>query len=209
MSSIRTSSDSPPSHVINQKQTVSLQEELLMPDIDPRELSPYSYHSSRLSFFNPRGRIGRMRFFCWYQGLSLLSVLVGCIWFFLRGYLKSDMSFIIPESDISVTIFILLHVVFVIVILIQRLHDLDVSAWWCLPFTLLYLPPDRVNVPSFILIFILLFLLCLIFGPGTNGDNRYGAPPPKNSLGVKIFFWFNMIIIACGLLVGFIRMFLA
>lgn len=69
----------------------------------------------------------------------------------------------------------------------QRLHDLGLSGWW----HLLILAP----LVNFV------FWLYLLFAPGTRGENRYGPPPPPNSLAIKVtagilvFLWVVSVVV--------------
>jgi cbb3-type cytochrome oxidase subunit 3 len=59
-------------------------------------------------------------------------------------------------------------IVFAILTAIKRSHDMDWSGW------------------TVLLTLIPLVGLIWIFKPGSAGTNAYGAPPPPNTLGVKI-----------------------
>lgn len=69
-----------------------------------------------------------------------------------------------------------------VMFLIQRSHDMDLSGW----FTILAFIP-----------FVGLFWL---FKSGTPGANRWGAPPPPNTLGVKLLAWLLPAIMVIGIL---------
>ena len=38
--------------------------------------------------------------------------------------------------------------------------------------------------------------------PGTEGGNRFGAPPPPNTLGVKILGWLFPLLVLIGMFLG-------
>jgi uncharacterized membrane protein YhaH (DUF805 family) len=61
--------------------------------------------------------------------------------------------------------------IFYVMIGIQRSHDMNLSGW------------------TVLLTFIPFVGLYWLFESGTKGANRFGAPPPPNSTGVKVFFW--------------------
>jgi uncharacterized membrane protein YhaH (DUF805 family) len=69
-----------------------------------------------------------------------------------------------------------------VMFLIQRSHDMDLSGWFT------------------ILAFIPLVGLFWLFKSGTPGSNRWGAPPPPNTLGVKIVAWLIPAIMVIGIL---------
>ena len=62
-----------------------------------------------------------------------------------------------------------LFVLMSVIIVVRRLHDLNLSAYW--------------TVTAFIPYINLVFLACLLFIKGTNGYNRFGLDPltEKNS----------------------------
>ena len=41
--------------------------------------------------------------------------------------------------------------------------------------------------------------LMFFFIPGTKGTNRYGAPPPPNTLAVKILAWLMLVFFVVGI----------
>ncbi|MGE7959196.1 DUF805 domain-containing protein [Pseudomonas sp. NPDC089530] len=120
-----------------------------------------------LKFHSVEGRIGRLRYLAWTLALLLLAVLVG-------GFLTAALI----GNGLQVIGMIFLGCVAIgfaylnITISVQRLHDLGWSGWlWLL------------NLLPFVYA---VFPLLLAVLPGNTGANRYGAPPPPNSSGVKV-----------------------
>ncbi|MDE1168735.1 MAG: DUF805 domain-containing protein [Pseudomonas sp.] len=118
-----------------------------------------------LKVFSFHGRIGRLRYLAW--SLVLFAAL------FIPLFITGVMAGFAPifGSLISSVLWIA-SVVVGLQICAQRLHDIGWSAW----LALLNLIPG-INT--------LLFLV-LVCAPGTRGVSQYGAPPPPNTLGVKI-----------------------
>ena len=68
---------------------------------------------------------------------------------------------------------------------VQRLHDIGWSGWlWLVNF-----------VPVVGSVFAILMLVV----PGTQGANRYGAPPPPNSRGVIALAWCALLVPIIGI----------
>jgi uncharacterized membrane protein YhaH (DUF805 family) len=111
--------------------------------------------------FSLHGRIGRLRYLAYSWGVMFVLT-------FAAGFIVAALA---PALGIGATIVGgLLYVVGIVGSLVmtkRRLNDLDHSGW----LSLLMLVP----LVNFI------FGLYLIFGRGTEGANRYGLPPTKNS----------------------------
>lgn len=129
-----------------------------------------------ISFFSPRCRIGRLRllahFFLWALVIYPL-VLPGVFLVFSfpnLGTILIIAGFIAAAALLGITF-------------VQRLHDVNLSAWWLLLFLVL-----GVNF---------LFALYLLLWPGTEGKNNFGLRPPPNKTWhwVLACFWFASIAI--------------
>ncbi len=131
--------------------------------------------------FAIHGRIGRLRYLAYGMGLSMLFMMIAGG---LAGALAGASGNNAAASSMG-TLIMLAYVPMLALSLImmkRRFNDLDKSGWW----SLLMLVP-LLNV----------FLgLYLTFAPGTQGSNRYGPAPAKNSSGVVIL----------GLLIPFVAM---
>ncbi|WP_375741194.1 DUF805 domain-containing protein [Pseudomonas boanensis] len=118
-----------------------------------------------LKVLSTDGRIGRVRYLGWSMALILAFLPVGAV--------------IAASFALSSTLASLLAIVACIVLAVvgvfigvQRLHDIGWSGWlWLINF-----------VPFVGSVFALIMLVV----PGTSGPNRYGSPPPPNSLAVKV-----------------------
>lgn len=124
------------------------------------------------------GRIGRLRF------VARMSLLVACdfpLMFLtlelgptLGGYATSGF-FGILMPGIFVATFIVL-VAFTALLVTQRLHDMNLVGWW-----------------GWTLVFMAVAALLLVFIPGQRGANRFGPPPPPNSIAVHVLAWAGII----------------
>jgi len=127
-----------------------------------------------------QGRIGRLRYQAWFNVLVLASmvtfgVLIGVLTVMLGDDIGGLFVFVLA---IPLGLFALLCI---IRIYAQRLHDMNLSAWFMLVF--------------FIPIIGGIFALVSLFWPGSKEENQYGPPPPPNTKGV-IFLAFAPIFIA-------------
>ena len=122
-----------------------------------------------IRFWPPKGRLGRLRYVAYALAIWLgVSLLVGG----LVGVLAASKSsggefFALLPAVLGVGIIALTFP-----LTIQRLHDLNWNGW--------------LSVLSFAPFLNMIFGLVLLFVPGTKGPNRYGAPPPPNSGGLKL-----------------------
>ncbi|VVM81315.1 hypothetical protein PS662_02336 [Pseudomonas fluorescens] len=126
-----------------------------------------------LKAFTFTGRIGRLRYLAW--TMALMLVLLGVAGVFI----SIGLSLIALTSTVGLVIGGLvgaaLCIAFFVVsiqIIVQRLHDLGWSGW-------LYLLTLVPFVGG-------LFPILLAVLPGNAAANQYGAPPPANTMAVKV-----------------------
>ncbi len=131
-----------------------------------------------ISIFTTNGRLGRMRYIAYAFALALLGQLLIGLMGGMGAVMQSETGGTL--SVIGIAVVYIAVIVVSIMLAVQRLHDLDKTGW-------LYL---LMLVP----ILNLIFGLYMLFAPGTDGSNRYGNPPPPNTLGVKIAAWLLIII---------------
>jgi len=122
--------------------------------------------------FAVSGRIGRVRYIAYTLGLSLLFGAVIGVVATMLGAVGGILA-IIGYIGLLVLMFMLT---------IQRAHDFNTSGW----LSLLVLVP----LANFIFWFI----------PGTDGDNRFGAQTPPNSVLVLIGAWIIPVLFIGGIL---------
>lgn len=136
--------------------------------------TPDSFQPVRI--FSVSGRIGRLRYLAYLTGGYFVIAFGGGV---LAGILAATAG---PSA--APLILILIYVpllVFSVMIAIQRSHDMDWSGW---------------TVP---LMIIPIVGLIWLFKAGSPGENRFGAPPPPNTTGVKILAWLFPLIMIIGI----------
>lgn len=112
------------------------------------------------------GRMGRVRFFVWNVAFYAIFFVVLLAFTLLGG--------IGGESALSLLLLGILYVAYlfvVIVLLVQRSHDMDLVGWWSL------------------LAFIPLVGFYWLLKGGTPGRNRFGPPTVPNSTAVVVVAW--------------------
>jgi uncharacterized membrane protein YhaH (DUF805 family) len=138
-------------------------------DLDEQEYQP-------VRTFSASGRIGRARYIAYSIGWTVLvGAIAGGVAAVLGGTGLAPVAFI--------AMFAAYAALFVIQILltIQRSHDFNTSGWLCL------------------LIFIPLVNLLFWFIPGTPDSNRYGAPPPPNTMGTIVIALILPVVFVVGI----------
>lgn len=116
-----------------------------------------------VKFFSSRGRVGRLRYLAYLTLANILASLVSAVLtaIFVSARMGGAGVFI------GVLAFVL-FLIYSIFLSIQRSHDMDWSGW---------------TAPLAIIPFA---ALIWIFKGGTPGPNRFGPPPPPNTIMVKI-----------------------
>lgn len=127
--------------------------------------------------WSAQGRVGRLRYLAHMIGAYLLTVAIS----FVLGFIVGAAGF--PEvAAVFGVIPLIAYFVFFFLKTIQRSHDMGWSGWT----SLIALIP--------------LVGLIWVFKGGTSGRNEYGAPPPPNTLGVKILALMFPVIALIGIL---------
>jgi len=123
-----------------------------------------------INLFSARGRLGRVRYIGYSVGIGFLVNVIAAAAGGLVAFLAGDRApgLWLPGSVIAVLALAGLTVY--ILLMIQRLHDFDASGWW--------------SVLAVVPLANLVFYLVLLIMPGAQGPNRFGNPPPPNTLGV-------------------------
>jgi len=111
--------------------------------------------------FSTAGRLGRVRYIGYSIGLTLLFSAIGGV----LGGIVGAAGIVALAGPLGLLMGLAVLVVQVM-LTIQRCHDFNANGWLCL----------LVLIPLVNLVFWIV--------PGTDGPNRYGAPPPPNSAGV-------------------------
>lgn len=147
------------------------------------DIDPYAGQVGELKINSFKGRIGRMRYLAWSLGL-------------LFGFIVL-MAALSALTTVAETLGSILAIVAFIGLLVlsaqigvQRLHDMGWSGWlWLL---------NVVPIISSV------FWIVMLVVPGPAGSNRYGPPPPPNSLGVNLVAGVFLILLIGGLLMIFL-----
>lgn len=135
-----------------------------------------------IQILSAAGRIGRIRYIAYSFGITVLLYLsFAFVAGIVSSFFPNDAAPIILGAGIFIAVCIILYIS--VLLMIQRLHDMDQSGW----FSLLMIVPI---VSAF-------FALYLWLWPGTQGVNRFGNPPPPNKLAGLI-----IIILAAIVLIG-------
>lgn len=151
---------------------------------NPNQSNPYQTPEGQLTtddfaygevkFFSPSSRINRLRYWAHSGLFSLASLVV----FIFVGLIAAFVS-----TTVGIVLGVVVYIgviVFSVILMIQRLHDLNKTGWMALlaiiPFANIYL-----------------FIL-LIFFKGTEGRNNFGLQTPPNkpwhwvaALGIPVF----------------------
>jgi uncharacterized membrane protein YhaH (DUF805 family) len=129
------------------------------------------------SMFSMSGRLGRVRYIVYSGVLNLLMwVVMGIL---IGGALMISGSM---TSILVITTLVLTYAVAIFLGVIlgrRRLHDLDKSGWLL---CLMLVPLVNIGI-----------YLWMLFGPGTEGPNSRGLPPPPNSQALVIGLWVTLV----------------
>jgi uncharacterized membrane protein YhaH (DUF805 family) len=118
---------------------------------------------SQPKVWSARGRIGRLRYLSYISVGYLVMVLIAGVLGAIAGALGHT-----GAASALGAIAALPYVVLAILAGIQRSHDMDWSGW------------------SILLALIPLVGFVWLFKAGTPGENRFGAPAPPNTTGIKV-----------------------
>ena len=139
-----------------------------------RDVDSRTQRYQEVSAFTYKGRIGRLRFLA-YGVAAYILMAVGA------GVLGALAGFLHFSPMIASAIVFIPYIIITGMATIQRSHDMDWSGWM----SLLALIP----FVGFI----------WVFKGGTQGENRFGAPPPPNTTGVKILAFVMPVIALIGI----------
>ncbi len=138
-----------------------------------------------IHLLSSRGRLGRVRYIGYSVGLGLLVNLGALLLGGAAAFLHDDRE---ATGILGGGVFVVLALLVLgvsVLLTLQRLHDFDASGWW----SLLVLVP---------LANLILYLVLLIM-PGTQGANRFGDPPPPNTVGVILLALVLPLVIVIGI----------
>jgi uncharacterized membrane protein YhaH (DUF805 family) len=125
-----------------------------------RDIVPEDGHQP-VRLWPASGRIGRLRLLAYglglYVGLIVLTFVLGIV-VGATGL----------PANLAVGIGVTVYMIGTVLLLVQRSHDMNMAGWWSI----------AALIPLVGLVWVL--------KAGTPGTNRWGAPPPPNTLFVKI-----------------------
>jgi len=136
------------------------------------------------SIFSFNGRIGRLRYLAYSAGMMFLLMLV-MIPLIGVSALTGEAEAMSLVGMLAMVLFYIGAIVLSVMFAKRRLNDLNRSGWWFLL--------------SFVPIVNLLLTIYLVFFPGTEGGNNWGAAPGPNSLGVQILGWSMPVLFVLGI----------
>lgn len=136
------------------------------------------------SIFSFNGRIGRLRYMAYGIGSYLLLMMV-MIPVVGTSALTGGEEAMSTFAMIAMGIIYIAMLVAGVAFAKRRLNDLNRSGWWML-----------LSIVPFVN---LLFTIYVIFFPGTESDNDFGAAPAANSLGVQILGWMMPVLFVLGI----------
>jgi uncharacterized membrane protein YhaH (DUF805 family) len=131
-------------------------------------VDPAKVEFEAIQVFSLSQRIGRVRYLAYnFVAMLVASVVIGIIGSLLLAVLTEGMSVDTTYFAIFTVVFYVVPLTITFIISARRLHDLNSSGWLAL---LLLIPVIN-----------LLFVLYLLFAPGSKGANDYGLPPKPNT----------------------------
>jgi uncharacterized membrane protein YhaH (DUF805 family) len=122
------------------------------------DLSTEAQAFGEIRFFSPSSRLNRLRYWA-HLMLSLFALLIAAgLTGLIANYGSTNLAMVIGG------IAYLAFFIFTIIVVVQRLHDIDKSGWWWLL--------------NFVPIANLYLVILVLFIPGTPGPNRFGLKTP-------------------------------
>jgi uncharacterized membrane protein YhaH (DUF805 family) len=132
-----------------------------------------------VKLFSAKGRVGRLRYLAYNLGAYLFLVVGGMVLGFIAGSLGST-----TAAGVLGILAAIPYFIFIVLLTIQRSHDMGWTGW------------------TVFLAFIPLVGLVWLLNPGTQGGNRFGAPPPPNTTMVKIGGLAFPVIMVIGIIIA-------
>lgn len=141
---------------------------------------------AELKLFGIEGRIGRLRYLAWSLAMTLVAMSIGGLGMLAAYGLSDGASLLGIIGGLVAAVAVIAMLVVSIQIGVKRLHDIGWSGW----LLLVNLVPVVGGVFSIIMLVV----------PGSTGANRFGAPPPPNSRGVKVLASLWLLVPVLGIL---------
>ena len=151
------------------------------------EINPYAMPGSdvttseqygEIKILSPKGRVGRVRYLAYSAVIWLIAMIGQIVLLSVGGGNEA--------AVVLLGLFALAMLVPMYVVVVKRLHDMNLSGWF---FLAIFVPV--VN---------LVMSLVLLFVPGTQGENRFGLRPPPNNAGVILLACIIPLVFGMGIL---------
>lgn len=149
-------------------------------------------------------RLNRLRYACYQLAAMLVVALAGILLAVFAGALKNGGEPLTIAIVIMALLMVLAMVIYMIGLMVRRLHDLGHSGWLVLVIFLVSLAPMLVlwlgggaTMLMFSSLLQPLAMLYLLVAAGQSGMNSYGTPNPPNGVLVKVFggFWWTVAVL--------------
>ena len=137
------------------------------------------------SIFSFNGRIGRLRYMAYGIGSYLLLMMIMIPVVGTSAFMGGEPA-VSGIGALAVGVLSIAMLVAGVAFAKRRLNDLNRNGWWLL---LAFVP-----LVNFVL------TIYMMFFPGTDGDNNYGAVPVANTLGVQILAWMMPVMAVVGII---------
>jgi uncharacterized membrane protein YhaH (DUF805 family) len=139
-------------------------------------------------------RLNRLRYACYQLSAMLVVALAGILLAVFAGSLKSDGDPLKLAIVAVALLMVLAMAIYMIGLMVRRLHDLGHSGWLVLAIFLVSFAPMLVlllggggNLLMFSSLLQPVAMLYLLVAAGQSGMNPYGTPNPPNGILVKVF----------------------
>jgi uncharacterized membrane protein YhaH (DUF805 family) len=126
--------------------------------------------------WSSQGRVGRLRYLAHLMGAYFVFMVLAFAGGFIGAMVRSE-----AMATAVTVIAVAVYLWFTVLKTIQRSHDMDWTGW------------------SALLALIPLVNLVWIFKGGSEGRNRFGAPPPPNTTGVKVLAFLPLALFVIGI----------
>lgn len=149
-------------------------------------------------------RLNRLRYACYQLAAMLVVALAGILLAVFAAAMKNGGEPLAMAIVVVAVLMVLAMMVYMIALMVRRLHDLGHSGWLVLAIFLVSLAPLLVlwlGGSATLLMFASLLqplaMLYLLVAAGQPGMNAYGTPNPPNGMLVKVFggFWWTVAVL--------------
>lgn len=149
-------------------------------------------------------RLNRLRYACYQLAAMLVVALAGILLAVFAAAMKNGGEPLAMAIVVVGVLMVLAMMVYMIALMVRRLHDLGHSGWLVLAIFLVSLAPllvlwlgGSVTVLMFASLLQPLAMLYLLVAAGQPGMNPYGTPNPPNGILVKVFggFWWTVAVL--------------